>query len=287
MDDRLSVKSPIILIGMHRSGTTMVAKLLEDLGLFMGTPKDDNNESKYFVKLNRLIMNQAGASWDNPTPVRAIYEYGKMHDIVAEYMEQHISSVNIINYLGVKNYLNCRSLQNFKRAWGWKDPRNTFTLRTWLKVFPLAKVINISRHGVDVASSLKVRVDSILESGEWRRKRDNFPILFNSKRSRPSFSPRCYSMEGGFSLWEEYMSEGMNVVNLSENSIDIQYESLLADPYRYLTDLVEFCGLDPSSILLEKTIEQVKLSRAYAHKKDQELVEFSAKVSARLARFNY
>ena len=32
--------SPIIIIGMHRSGTTMLSRQLEALGVFMGNKKD-------------------------------------------------------------------------------------------------------------------------------------------------------------------------------------------------------------------------------------------------------
>ncbi len=43
------------------------------------------------------------------------------------------------------------------RSWGWKDPRNTFTLPMWLKVFPNAKVIHVLRDKESVARSLMKR----------------------------------------------------------------------------------------------------------------------------------
>ena len=46
---------------------------------------------------------------------------------------------------------------------GWKDPRNTFTLDLWLKLFPNAKIINIMRHPLDVSQSLLVRQNKLLE----------------------------------------------------------------------------------------------------------------------------
>ena len=39
--------SPIIVIGMHRSGTTMLIKQLEELGLFVGDKKRKNYESVF------------------------------------------------------------------------------------------------------------------------------------------------------------------------------------------------------------------------------------------------
>ena len=38
---------PVIIMGMHRSGTTMLASLLEQLGLFIGTKKQENDESLF------------------------------------------------------------------------------------------------------------------------------------------------------------------------------------------------------------------------------------------------
>lgn len=42
---------PIIILGMHRSGTTMITQLLENLGLFVGTEKEVNHEALFFGKL--------------------------------------------------------------------------------------------------------------------------------------------------------------------------------------------------------------------------------------------
>ena len=58
--------SPVIIVGMHRSGTTMLSQLLERLGLFTGEKKDDDYEALFFYKLNEWLLNQANASWDNP-----------------------------------------------------------------------------------------------------------------------------------------------------------------------------------------------------------------------------
>jgi hypothetical protein len=40
---------PVIILGMHRSGTTMVTKLLEEVGLFVGDRLDENHEAVLFL----------------------------------------------------------------------------------------------------------------------------------------------------------------------------------------------------------------------------------------------
>lgn len=39
---------PVIIIGMHRSGTSMISRMIEALGLFQGKEKDPNNEAFFF-----------------------------------------------------------------------------------------------------------------------------------------------------------------------------------------------------------------------------------------------
>ena len=60
------MRPPVIFIGMHRSGTSMLARLLEELGMFFGAVKDQNNEALFFQGLNEWLLGQCGGRWDNP-----------------------------------------------------------------------------------------------------------------------------------------------------------------------------------------------------------------------------
>jgi len=66
---------PICIAGMHRSGTSMVARLLQSCGLFLGPEEelgfDSNNgephfENVRFVALNDEILRRLGGSWNSP-----------------------------------------------------------------------------------------------------------------------------------------------------------------------------------------------------------------------------
>src|SRR5215203_6517803 len=67
---------PVAVVGMHRSGTSMVAKLLQQAGLNLGDEADlmppaaENPEGFYehleFGRLNDEVLNVAGAAWDCP-----------------------------------------------------------------------------------------------------------------------------------------------------------------------------------------------------------------------------
>jgi hypothetical protein len=47
-----TARQPVIILGMHRSGTSMVSELLDQLGLFVGRELQDDHESTYFLDLN-------------------------------------------------------------------------------------------------------------------------------------------------------------------------------------------------------------------------------------------
>ena len=48
----MNKSSPIIIAGMHRSGTSMVTNILKKLGLTIGSKLDSNHESIFFQRIN-------------------------------------------------------------------------------------------------------------------------------------------------------------------------------------------------------------------------------------------
>src|SRR4051812_11129697 len=76
-------RPPVIILGMHRSGTSLVARLLDELGLFQGNELQEDHESVYFMEVNDLLLRRVGASWDNPGPVRAFLRNPQALDLTA------------------------------------------------------------------------------------------------------------------------------------------------------------------------------------------------------------
>jgi len=48
--------SPIIIIGMSRSGTSMLTRMLDELGLFVGKKLTKNHEALFFRKINDWLL---------------------------------------------------------------------------------------------------------------------------------------------------------------------------------------------------------------------------------------
>lgn len=63
----------VIILGMHRSGTSIIAGVLHTLGVYMGNKFIGAHwsnllghfENIEFVRLNDKILKNAGGSWDN------------------------------------------------------------------------------------------------------------------------------------------------------------------------------------------------------------------------------
>jgi hypothetical protein len=282
--------SPIIIVGMHRSGTTMLARQLEALGVFMGEKKESNHESTFFLNVNRWLMSQSGGSWDNPQSVHYLLENKDARRRVTDYIERYLlRTPRVISYLGWGKFIRYRSPFELEIPWGWKCPLNTFTLPIWLDLFPHAKVIHIYRHGVDVANSLKQRGKQDASLARFQGLYFKLPILHAIRPKSGEFiRVRCDSLEGGLSLWEEYFTEARtHVMALEERAFELKYETLLCEPKRILQEIARFCNLPASNAATEAVASLVQKERAYAFREKPDLQAFAERVAGRLHGYGY
>ena len=144
---------PIIITGMHRSGTSLLTRILMEQDIFMGYKLDSNNESVFFQRINKWILSCIGSSWDNPKTLQVL-DNEDINLIINRLDKVLNSRFSKSLFLGKKDLFYNQSLNEMNIVWGWKDPVNTFTLCIWKQLFPNAKIININRHPLDVSSSL-------------------------------------------------------------------------------------------------------------------------------------
>jgi hypothetical protein len=283
-------RSPIIIIGMHRSGTSLVSRFLEELGLFIGKKKDENHEALFFRNMNTWLLRQCGGAWDNPESIQFLLNNIQIRELVLDYLQHVITSPHTVSYMGWGNYLQYRSLTRLTMPWGWKDPRNTFSLPIWRELFPKAKVIHICRHGVDVANSLLVRQRRTLERAQCLHSQRKALRLYwlHLKRNRFTETPRVSSLQGGFSLWETYLVQARTQIGqLGSKALEVRYEDFLAEPTVQLASLARFCNLDVDKEAIATCIDKVQADRAYAYRQSQTLQEFADEVSERLRAAGY
>ena len=140
--------TPVAIAGMHRSGTSMVAKLLSQAGLFLGPdealmpPAAENPEGFFehldFVSLNDEVLNEAGGGWDCP-PLATTDWTGAAFD---RHRERARALAVPLAAQGV---------------WGWKDPRTSLTIPFWESAFGPLRVVLVVRNPLEVVTSLHRR----------------------------------------------------------------------------------------------------------------------------------
>jgi hypothetical protein len=133
--------SSIIVLGMHRSGTSCLTGNLEQAGLYLGDVNrkapynaKGNQENRAIMDLNDAVMSESGAAWDHPPKTPPVWskEHRDLRDkILASYPDEQI--------------------------FGFKEPRTLFTLDGWLEAIPETGLVGTFRHPLTVAKSLQSR----------------------------------------------------------------------------------------------------------------------------------
>ncbi len=130
----------IFILGMHRSGTSCLAGIMQAAGVELGevrrssthNPKG-NRELPAVWRLNDAILAESGGSWKEPRrSLRWRLEHEHERDRILSGLGRH-------------------------SIWGIKDPRLLFTLDFWTAGLSSYRVVAIFRHPVRVAKSLFAR----------------------------------------------------------------------------------------------------------------------------------
>ncbi|HLX70307.1 MAG TPA: sulfotransferase [Verrucomicrobiae bacterium] len=240
---------PYIVIGMHRAGTSMLAGLLHSSGIFMGNDlgkRNEHYESELFQAINLQLLTQHGWSWTSP-------------GVPADFSKIRLSTFQLMcGY--IKSYRHPRQLLKLLsgKPWGWKDPRNTFTLPAWLKLFPDARVIHIYRNGMDVALSL------------WQRN------LKLAGTKSPRYEKTLESKMAGLDLWEKYTAQAFACEPLlGERMLTVQFEKIIACDAEEVGKLERFTGASLRQ-QIQSTADPSRQSR-FADGQHENLISYARK----------
>jgi len=256
--------SPIIVIGMHRSGTTLLTRMLEAFGVHWGEKRDEYNEALNFQSINESIFERASATWDNPLPVSESLNRPSFVEEALRLAEERLGGDWIRSHHRSSTMRGAEMTAVGGAPWGWKDPRTTFTLPLWLRLYPRAQVVHVIRHGTDVAISLFSRETTRPEG-----------------RFHPHFSERCQTLEGCFSLWKTYVTQGRSYMDIVGRMVEVRFEKLLSDTSEELNRLCFFLDI-PSSSFRKGCFPDIRLDRRFAYRrnKDPKVNEFIRKAAS-------
>lgn len=222
---------PVIVVGCHRSGTSLLARQLDRARVFMGADLRKHHESNLFFQANRRVFQAASARWDDIAPLREALSNPHFAASAESLLRESLSNPRqILRYWKVRRYVDAHRWPGAP-CWGWKDPCNSVTLGTWLNLFPGARVVHIHRNGVDVANSLVTREQRRGAQSRWR-------------------SARCASLEGAYSLWRDYEETlEQQLRRCADGQLhQVRYEALLAAPHQTLGWLLEFLGVEADAL---------------------------------------
>jgi len=273
---------------MHRSGTTLLASILEKMGLYVGLKNGENNESKFFHAENEKILNLTGGSWEHPSNVKFLLENDVLKKMHFEYLQKLSTSPAVAEYLGWFNYLKYHSLYNIDFPWGWKDPVNTYTLPLWLELFPDAKIVHIKRHGMDVAQSLAVRYTKKLNT-KLQRHALRLNRFYLRPRHAKTIGTRCVNLEESLKLWDEYLTNAERIMNsLPKNQkLSLRYEDLLDTPEAIITKVADFANIFYTDETIKQACNSIEKKRRNAFQNDPKLLQFTKDFSSTLNKHHY
>jgi O-antigen biosynthesis protein len=139
---------PILVLGMHRSGTSAIARILGLMGAYIGESDDllpehpDDNPTGYWERadinaVNDRLLHEIGHSWDrvaglgvhDPAPDKLLELSGRLRQIIAR-------------------------LDDAGRPWLAKDPRLCLLLPQWLPLLEAPVCIVVVRDPREIAASM-------------------------------------------------------------------------------------------------------------------------------------
>ena len=217
---------PIVVLGMHRGGTSLIGDVVHRWGAFAGQDSkllkaDENNQQGYWeyiplINFNDNLLNSIGSTWLVPPGTDA------EETLVAR------SSETV--YKAPAEQL-IKEMEAGGRHWFWKDPRMTVLLPFWKRVWGEAVYVIAMRHPVEIAMSL--------------RKRDHLPL------------------SASLLIWQQYMLQCLKHTEGSRHRIFIKYEKLIQSPLEECTRLNVFlnnsCGRESDPVVLEKMTAAVNV----------------------------
>lgn len=153
----------MLILGMHRSGTSAFARGMQALGVYLGTnmlaTRPDNPtgywEDQNICELNEKLLAVFGLEWTDSSLIETDWSEPAVESLrsaAAEYLHAHF--VN-------------------KRLWGFKDPRTIRLLPFWQSVMRLLEVdesyVVAIRNPLSVAASLLQRqgMDTVTAHKLW------------------------------------------------------------------------------------------------------------------------
>lgn len=221
------IEQPILIItGMHRSGTSLTASLLESAGLDIGKnllPAGEGNPKGHFENIDFLDFHQ------NVLSSLGIDKVGwtTQNKLIPPpyFLPQAQELIN-------RN-------KSLTQPWGWKEPRTTLFLDFWANLIPSARFLFIFRSPWEVVDSIYRRGDVIFHQN---------PYL--AIQSWDSYNQAILS-------FYEQNCDRTECATFSDRCLIYNLNQIIIDPQNLIEDIREKFGISLSQ--LDKNIYEKEL----------------------------
>lgn len=188
-----------IVLGMHKSGTTLISKLLNDSSISMGNfdYHKDYDKGNHYERIETQSINKTLLNCHNKSSLSANRAI-RLNDISHEHI------------LRGKNL--ARSISCKHQSWGFKDPRTCLTYDFWKAVLPEHRIIVVYRHPAEVVNHY----------ARWSKIRAIPIINYKSIKS--------------LTCWYQYNKEIINIIDnvKPENVIIFNYKDLMENKFELI-----------------------------------------------------
>lgn len=214
----------VCILGTPRSGTSLTARLLNLAGVYLGesdalAPAGPGNTAGFWElrrmgQINAKLLIAMGGNnvvpppyvpdgWEHTLPLDDVREEAR--DLIHDTFDSH-------------------------EVWGWKDPRNSFTLPFWQQLIPRMRYVICVRNPVDMVASSA--------------------IFFEAVRRGPQ------DRAAAFDIWAHHIASA--IVNTSGRPRRfVAYEEYFGDWRGTVDGLIAFAGLDRPAGRRESEVEQL------------------------------
>ena len=156
------MKKSLVIVGMHRSHTSLLARIFHQAGLFLGSDLIEGDAYNIYGHFESAAIVEFHENWIRKESLRSKW------NLIDRQKARLVSQSS-----DFKKEATALLKEGFDRdQYGWKDPRAPFFLEGWHAVLPNTKYVMVYRHPVQVIRSLVRRTKE-------RSGKKSHPFLIN------------------------------------------------------------------------------------------------------------
>ncbi len=231
----------LILVGMHRSGTSLTAQWLEKTGLFIG---------------DKMVGSNVGN------------ENGHFEDEDFNFLQHNILQENSLSYK-VRGSQKIKIAKKFeaqakaivlkrneeKGDWGWKDPRTCLLLDFWNNLIPNPYYLFVYRSYSEVASSIYRR-----EIKKFKKRKNKIGGIFQRLSHYKNYNSL---VSENLESWIKHNESILNFIKdkKPQNYIVVNSENVIASNEKLFYHLKDNWGFDLSYFPISNLYDQKKMDK--------------------------